>query len=409
MKHIFLALSPKGYGETILGMRLANKLVENGDSCSFLIHESSAPLFTDPKFEYIKINERTLPLIGLLIQSQVKKSRADSIILSDYFTTALTFERAGINPQIVQQFDCPVGAIDTWDIKQTGTIMDFVGNQNRQFKDWTYLIDYLLTPVPIAKADSNANYYSCLPEPIVIPKKVNRHIRRDLGISEHDKIVLFCSAEWQHAPFKTEESNQLRDRFPNLLSSYFQQLGSQVILVHVGPAPLDLAIKHHYRWIPPLSPQQFDLLLASTDLLLTANVSSTTISKALVSGIPVVNLVNSFKAAEFVDTTSAHAKNLSPEFTNWVKEPIALHPFFMWPIGYHSFLNPLLENNPYTNAVQMLEITSVETVIKTIQCLLMENDYKQKVLEKQFSYVKEVESLPCAAELLYDHVNTFIK
>lgn len=407
MKHIIIALSPKGFGETILGLRLASELVERGDCCHFITHESSVPLFTDPRFDYITINDRTLPLLGLLLQAQVKKIKPDSIILSDYFTTALSLERGRINPDIFRELECLTVAIDTWDIGQTGTKMDFVGNRAREFKDWTYLLDCLITPVPIAQPGNSGNYYSCLPKPIFVPKKVRRHIKRDLGIGEDQSIILFCSAEWQHTIFKTDEANQLRDRLPHLVAYYFKKLGSRVLLVHVGPRPFNLGLGDQYKWIPPLSPEQFDLLLSAADILLSANVSSTTISKALVSGIPIATLVNSFFAEDIQVRMST--KVMNPELLKWLHEPKSLHPFFLWPIGYYSFLTPIFKNNPYTESTIMLEISDEEIVMNTLNDLLVNPLYRQQVLEKQSAYVRLVQNLPSAAEALYNQVEYFFR
>ena len=44
MRHLVIALSPKGYGETILGLRVARELESAGEECWFVAHESARGL-----------------------------------------------------------------------------------------------------------------------------------------------------------------------------------------------------------------------------------------------------------------------------------------------------------------------------------------------------------------------------
>jgi hypothetical protein len=103
---------------------------------------------------------------------------------------------------------------------------------------------------------------------------------------------------------------------PQLLYSYLTQVDSSVKLIHVGPAALQLAAADgRYLWMPSLSPDNFDRLLGSVDLFLSANISATTIGRAIASGVPVLVVENSCTATTTAEVRVALGKRLAPEMT----------------------------------------------------------------------------------------------
>lgn len=400
MKYLFIALSTKGYGETILGLRVAQDLHKSGNECFFLIHDSATSLLSETPFLHVKTSDHTLGLLKLTLLSSIKKLNPDSIILSDYFTADLAFSRENIEPSFFKNFDFPVGAIDTWDLQRSGTEIDVFGSERRVFQDWSAYLDYRLIPAPIAKPYSDAAYYCCLPEPINVPKKVSQHVRRDLGISPDERLVLFCTAAWQHASFNSEHANRLARLLPHLISQYIEQLGPQVHLVHVGPTCFSLELGDRYHWLPAVPPGQFEMLLAGTDFLLSANASSTTIAQALVSGIPSMVLMNSQTISSLENLQSSSTEPLSDVLIAWVKKAAPIYPFYMWPIGYYDFLCPLLDDNPYCDVVPMLEIFREKAIVELMQSILFDEHSRELRIESQLRYVNKLRRLPSASSLI---------
>ncbi len=399
MNHLFIALSTKGYGETALGIRVATELQERGDKCFFLAHQSAIPLLQSTTFPHMKTSDHAIGFLNLTLHTLIRKMKPDSIVLSDYFTTALAFEKAAIDPTFLKQLDISVGAIDTWDMEKSGSVIDVFGNEQREFQDWSDVLDYRLIPVPIARPDSGGPYYQCLPDPIQITKKVKRHIHRDLAIPPNGKVVLFCSGEWQHASFTSEHGNRLTRLLPKLVGQFLDKLGEDVFLVHVGPSSFANVMNDRYRWLPSLAPDQFDMLVASADVLLVANASSTTIAKALVTGIPAVVLMNSHAVTSVADIHSQNGA-VSKELEAWISEAAPIYPFYMWPIGYYRFLKSLLDGNYFCDVVPMLEITNEHEVLRTLQSLLFEAGSRRDHIARQMQYVEQLRLLPKAASLI---------
>jgi hypothetical protein len=400
MKHLFLALSTKGFGETTLGLRVAQELQHAGDDCVFLVHSSAVGLLSRTPFPHMKTADHTLGLLKVMLMTLLDRHQPTSIILSDYFTTALAFERAELDPAYLIETGLPLGAIDTWDMEKSGTAIDAFGGEHRTFQDWSHLLDYRLIPVPIANPRVGGPYYCNLPEPAEITQKVRRHVRRGLGIGDDERAILFCTAEWQHARFRNEAGNQLAKTLPHLIAHYMDQLGQRVHLVHVGPAAYPLeSLGSRYHWLPPLPPDKFETLLASLELLMVANASSTTIAKALVSGIPSVALMNSHSLQAGEDPPAIRS-GLSERLAGWVRSSTPLYPFTMWPIGYYRFLKPSLDGNPYCDVVPMLEILHESETLDEMRSLLWDAQARQRRIDAQMAYVDGLKRLPSGAGLV---------
>jgi hypothetical protein len=402
MKHLFIALSAKGYGETILGIRVARELQSRGDSCFFLIYESGMSLLVDTPFQHMKISEHATALLKIAMLVLFEKIKPDSLILSDYFTAALAFDRAGIDPAILKRFGIPIGAIDTWDLQRSGTAIDVFGGERRHFKDWIGLLDYRLIPVPIARPDGNPDgpYYCCLPEPMELSQKIRRHIRRDFGIGENERAILFCTSNWQHSLFSNENANRLAQFLPSLLGIYLNELGPRIHFIHVGPFAYPSRVAARYHWLPPLPPDRFNMLLGSVDLLVTANASSTTIAKALVSGVPSVVLMNSRSLSSLDELRQQTGSDVPAGIAGWLRDAAPIFPFSMWPLGYYEFLKPLLSKNEYCEVVPLLEILEQDSTLDSVNALVFDSPRRRLHIDRQLEYVKGLRRLPKASHLV---------
>lgn len=400
MRHLFLALSTRGFGETILGTRLALELQQAGHDCMFIVHDSAAGVLAETPFRCLKVSDTTLPLLPLYLRSAFEQFDPDSVVLSDYFTTTLAFEKAGADFSLLKGRGLPVTAIDTWDVQRCGTRVDLYGKAVREMQDWRNDIDLRLIPTPLASPSGDGAFYSSLPHPTNVARKVRRHVRRDLGLAEEDALVLFCTAEWQCARYKDADARRLAQSLPRLVADQLRRLGPRVHLAHVGPRPYRTSLGERYHWLPAMGPEQFNFLLSSCDLLLSANVSATTIARALVSEVPALVLMNSHAAASPEDLPAALLRGASPGFKAWLEDSLPIFPFHLWPLGYHEFLGPMLAGNPLLDAVPCIELLDEKGVSCALSGLLFDAGSRQRAVERQLAYAREIGRLPRAAEAL---------
>jgi hypothetical protein len=188
-----------------------------------------------------------------------------------------------------------------------------------------------------------------------------------------------------------------------LLGVYVDQLGPRVHLIHVGPQPYPLggALGERYQWQSPVGRRQFEQLVVASDLLLTANVSATTIGWAIQIGVPVVVLENSRMLQSMEDVESLGSGPLSEAARHLWREALPVYPFRLWPLGYYDFLQPLLAENDYCRAFETVELADEPGAVATCQKLLFDAAAGQALAARQRHYVERVEALPNAAEVIH--------
>jgi hypothetical protein len=404
-KHLMLLLGQRGFGETILGLRLASELRSQGDEVFLLAHDSNLKLLDEWGTQCSTISSLAAPLLQLYITSSLQKFAASSIILSDYLITTLFFDRYGLDSKMLSSFGLPIFAIDTWDSGRTQQKkIDLLVNEQSVRSLWPEIVQPIC-PVPFLAPGREPGYYSSLPQAVSVPRKIRRHLHHTLGVDEASKAVLFCTAEWQHPNYDSTDNaaRKCAAAMPLLIADYLSRVGDSVHLVHVGPRPFDLQgrLEGRYHWLPPLRPPDFDMLVASMDLFLSANISATTIAKAMASGVPVFVLQNSVRASSREEAEAASPNPLSDGLKRWLDDALPLFPFALWPLGYHQLITPLLANNPYVSALDAAEMLDEQRVEAALRSLLFDSSAKEDQQHRQALYLDEVKRLPRGPELIH--------
>ena len=397
-KHLVLSLGRKGLGEASLGIRLATDLQDAGDEVFFLAHDSNAKLFSSD-FAHQLFPSHASPFFPLYLSDCLESFAADSLILSDYFTTTLFFESFGLHPEVLVSRGRPLFAIDTWDYEKVSDKIDLFVSGCRTVSLWP---DHVipLRPVPFLQPEPGRGAYRTLPVRSVVSEQKRNGLRRTYGVPAGAKAVLFCTATWQHAEYESEAGRRMAQSLPRLLADFLAAAGDQVHLVHVGPQayPLSERMAGRYHWLPALSPGDFDALLASMDLLLSANISATTITKAMVLHVPVLVVENSVAAGSLEQAMAALPHPPSALLESWLRQSLPLFPFSLWPLGYHRFLTPVLRNNPYVDALERVEMLDEATMRRTLATLLFDSVAREEHCHRQQIYLDKVRSLPSGAQ-----------
>jgi len=396
-KHLFLALSRKGWGETTLGLEVARQLRAAGDEVVFLAHSGGLGALAGAGFEVEEVPDYAIPLLGPLLENYLASRRLASLTLCDFLTTNYTMTRAGLKAEALLEYDLPLLAIDTWDYDVTGPTVDVYGSEQWDIGSWIERVGYRLVPVPLGRCHCHRGYRS-LPDVQPQPSRVRRHIRSNLGLTESDHAVLVCTANWQH---DNAGRNGLiaASSVPTLLWEYLKQVGPSVKLIHVGPARLPIVECDRYLWMPSMTPANFTRLLGSVDLYLTFNLAATTTAAALVLGLPVLAVQNSLYADDTLAVRAAFG-GLSELLQSWLRATGPLHPFSVWPLGFRKFLSPLLQKTSYSSALSMAELLDEDAVTTTMRLLLLDAPARDAAVERQLSYVASVHRLPTAADLI---------
>lgn len=410
MKLLFLAVGPGGYGETTLGVGLAEHLIRADHNVHFLVHEDSAASLALSRIPHRILSRHALPLVRVIIEATAAAYRPDALVLADYVMTCLSLERARASLAALRRLELPLVAIDTWDLRRTGGAFEVPGERHEvtdlrrlrciyaRMRDDFEDLDLALTPVPLANPSLPGHLYSALPA--VTAAESPRGVCEALGLPGDRDFIMFCTAKWQHATRWRAGPPEPAGRLPQLLEIYLRQLGPGVHLLHVGPEAFDIGLDGRYHWLPSLSPVRFDALLGASRLLLTANIASTTIARAIAKGVPVVALANAHHLRTPGDWPEACLGLPSAAVGNWLRGATPFLPFLMWPSGSYDFLEPVLHVNPYRGAVLISQVLNETQVVNTLRALLFDPAARDAARQAQADYVRLLSSLPGPAEHL---------
>lgn len=404
--YLFLALTNGGWGETALGIRIAEDLAADGDAkITFLAHASNRMALVGTPFAQEIVTEESGKLLRLYVDAIMESEPTTAIVLSDLVTTQRFCGQHGVSSEFLGEYGVPMLAIDTWEHTVTGPTLDlFLGDPHALDLSLAKISRPLL-PAPILSPSPREGAYCCLPRPLHVPRRVRTHLRNNLGIGDSEQLVLLSTAPWQHLRFASPHGNRLAAALPLLLAEYVDRLGPSVHLAHVGPKAYPLAEKlgDRYHWLPPLVPLHFDELLASVDLLVSANISASTNLKAISSGIPTVVVHNSYEAREIGDL-APFLDTPSEALLQWLAAMLPIYPFRLWPLGWFQFLAPALKDNPYLDAVASVELLDERGFEETCRSLLFDRTAQQRHLDRQAEYVRALARLPRAREVVQRYV-----
>jgi hypothetical protein len=84
----------------------------------------------------------------------------------------------------------------------------------------------------------------------------------------------------------------------------------------------------------------------------------------------------------------------------WLDRAVPIFPFALWPLGFHRFLQPLLLDNPYVTAVEVVEILQQERLESVLSSLLFNRGTRENQLSHQAAYLDQVRALPTGAQII---------
>ena len=368
-RYLFLALAGASYGESTLARRIAIELHARGDEIVVLSSSTLAPLWKQAPVRFgaiDKLREEIEPAVAGVIAKQ----RIDVLVLVDLTATIVAARLSGVDPAFVHRVGARVIALDIWDLPATnrkwdvgGDVLDLSGVD----------VPARLVPCPFA-SPATSGAYNALPAVAPAPAPGAR------------RYILITTAIWQTLAWHGAAHAGILETVPRLAIAELAALGVDV--VHVGPKPWPGSdvLGNRYSWHERVPPDDMLALVAGAQLLVTLNLAATTIVTALACGVPVVVGVSSFAAA----TADALPAALPPE----VRAKLApVYPFVVWPLGLHDFMQPVLDGNPFCDAVRTAEVLVPGALAAACRDLLADPEPARARIA---AYLETVRALPDA-------------
>lgn len=409
MRLLFSAVCPTGFGETLIGVSLADQLRKAGVASHFIIEPHALrTLVRDrnhPGHEYTVLEPQMGPLAKLLVDDAIATFRPDAIVLADYLTHCRTFSRRyNLDPWFIESHGLPVIPIDIWELEKAGYTIDLATNDYSSVDEHFRELPAQLRPVPLAHLEpegtGRARPFRAWDWEDRVSARTRGHLRATLGLEKQDKLVMLATAAWQLGKGIRHREHVLpvRDAMPKIVAHYLQQLPPQTHFLLAGEAPEALAEMPGDRIhrLPPCLPGRFGNLLGAADAVLSLNISATTVTRAVMAGVPAMVLGNRFAIKDLEDAEKAEAEigGFSPAVRQNLSGAMPLHPFRLWPLGYYEFLAPLLADNPFTAAVSQAEILDEQAVTGGLTRLLYDQPTRSEALARQSAYAEQVRALP---------------
>lgn len=379
-------------------MRTARSLEARGERARVLVHAASAPLFEGSGLE---VRATSDPAGAALAARQFGRRGFASVVHCDLQGNgAFAGERLEQALSWMVPADAPVLSIDVWCSARTGHTPDvFAGGAvslNRGVRSELLSrvpASHVITPSPFAPPDT-AGAFDALPERAA-------RARRGRRAPGRPRTVLFLTAPWQHHP-PHPDGRATAALLPALLARYVRSQPANVRLVHIGPEPYGLSsvLGNRYLWMRSLSAAALDAWLHQSDLLVSANLSASTIGRALVAGVPVLAIENRRSAACYAGLPAEVRKGLSAPAARLVAGHMPIYPFRVWPLGYHRFLSPIVEAGPFARAITRVELLDEVGVTAAIRRMVFDSGPRAAVLARQASYVSTIRRLPSAASAI---------
>jgi hypothetical protein len=363
--HLMLAMTRFAFGEVLYALRLARGLAAKGDRVLFLAPTAlgsvldGAPIRFGALDDISRADEAVFDVLG--------SERVASLVLVDATQVFLGLLASGRHERFLARVSVPVVALDMWNLAETNLQWD---TATGAWPIWPAAARLpRLLPVPFIRPDAGPGVFCALPPP-----------RARAPRGSH-KRILVTTALWQTVAAQPDAYHRhLAAIVPPRILAMLTRLGDEVTIDHVGPMPLVGGERvTGYRFHPQMPAEAFQSLVAESDLLVSLNVAATTIATALRYDVPVVAVTNS----RSLDPPAA----LAP-----------LRPFAVWPMGLRGFLEPVLHANPYTDAIDVVELTDEALLEERCRLLLGDSAVAALAARRRAAYLTRVEGLPSVGE-----------
>lgn len=404
---LFIVTSFWAYGELGIACEFALRAREAGHKPYFIIPPSHDKTIEKYGFPYTTLLPKSGQVNRILLTDIELRLKPEIILLADFLNYNFCESHYGLTPDDLRIFSGKLGTFDNFDWVITGNQMDTYGFRADKFGE----IDvrrygFRLCPCPIVNPHSgereNTYHYSLFTQNLPYRADATKEWKIKIGLPTDKKLILFTHAPWQES-YKQYPDVEAFVKASNEVFYYLIKcLAKEHTVLCIGAKGYFSECENdHILYKEQLPPKEFEQFLLATDLFISRNITSTSLARAVLSGIPSVNFSNSL----FFSKTKLLRKDQLPF------KPIALvdaileklercYPYRMFPVGWYKFLAPVLKNNPYGKTLLLLEQFDVTNSLKRINELLEEDERKERLQQSLRQYKQTLNELPSVAQII---------
>lgn len=393
---LFLGLGHLSNGDVSIAADFARQLPPERFTVRFVTAPAAARLLRASGLDVHPLESKD-PRANLAeVDRLIAEFCPDLLVAADAFTLDYSTPWSGLSMELLRRrYDVALASFDQYDYPAADFVVDFYGGECARFPRLFDVCDLLIRNCPLNRPEPG--------KPGVITARMAGNGTSPLppvGRRGGTPTVFLTNSPWEyinavHSVWMT----QLMRAMPALIHSHLAALGRPLRIVHVGPVAWDFPIAEHieYRQVTNLAPAEFHAQLTGADLFVTANAVSVTLTQAVLAGVPSLLLGND----KILDV--AKLDRTGP-LRSWLHEAApgltAAYPFRVFPWGWHSFLTPVLTDNPYGDCFLTAGVFQRRQVVRALGELLEDTEARTRLASAQAVLLDHLRKLTPAADAL---------
>lgn len=414
MKRIlFVTLGHLSAGEFTIAFEFAKGLPSNRYEVCFLTSERGQAYLEKNNIKHTVL-KRSVPINPAedkirnkeIFDRLIREFRPDCIIASDIYTLWYSYHWSGLDYDILRENRIPLGSFDSYEFGSTDYVQDYYGGYKATLPNFMDRCDFVIRYCPLNKPVATAPRVKFTPlfTQVIDPSPEESAVfNKQFRPTGTEKVLFTLSSNWEELNVNRFPAlANLLTWVPKMIMNYLSLLEGRINIIHIGPQSWEpekidrLGITYHH--LSFLSPRQFDVYLSCSDVLLSTNLISTTVAKAVFAGVPPVVLQND-KLINF-SQLAGQLEKMPLWYQDMANEVRIAFPFRLFPFGWYNFLKPLLTDNPYMDTVVRAPLFQKSKTIEVLQKYLADSTARLALQEIQRNYVREILKLPTPVEVI---------
>jgi hypothetical protein len=325
----------------------------------------------------------------------VAEYRPDMLIAADCFTLDYSAAWSGLSMGLLRErYDIALASFDQYDYPAADFVVDFYGGHRTHFPRLLDGCELLIRNSPLNRPAPS--------EPGIIVTRMVCGGTAAMAPPRTNRVptVFLTNSRWEYVNVvRSPSMGQLMRSMPTIIHSHLSALDRPLRVVHVGPEPWGFPIASHieYRHVGKLTPAEFHAELTGSDLYLSTNAVSVTLTQAVLAGVPSLVLQNH----KILDVGRLIRAGSAPAWLAAAAPELAkAYPFRVFPWGWYEFLTPVLSDNPYTDAFRTVGVFERRRVLSALTELLDDAAERDRLRERQAVLLDRLDQLPAAGDAL---------
>ena len=343
----------------------------------------------------------------------ISQIKPNLIILFDVFTFEYAQNWTGCNLDYLKKFNIPIVSLDEYEYTRTNYKIDYYGIFVKKLPALLNQCDYILKNCPLAMPRCQQNtmetesptyyYYKVFQKLDLIDLSSREQIRKSyFGVNDFKtRVVFFTTSFWEvEGAYSFACQNQLSKWIGPIVYHYLSDLKEKIVLFHVGKEnwKIDSNLYVQYIHVDSMRTKEFEKVLQASDLFITYNIVSITLSKAVMFNVPSL-VLNNRKIIDFEKLKSTVLKR--PEwYREMAYEVKKVYPFSASLFGWENFLKPCLQNNSYVDTFKRADVFNYNMTLTLLRDMLYDDHCREQLIKKGTEFKIEYERIPSSEAVL---------